>query len=228
MSSLHKPLSNGEGHNPIIFCDFDGTVTKKDNIIALMKEFGPPGWEELKDQILSQEISIREGVYQMFQLLPSSKKDEITKFVLERAEIREGFKEFVQFTEENPVELAIVSGGIDFFVYPLLANYDLNIYCNKANFSENKIKIEWPYPCDVECSNDCGCCKPSLLRKLGKGRYKIVIGDSITDLQAAKQADFVFARDFLLEKCKELQLNHAPYETFYEVIDILKKKGVTS
>ena len=31
--------------------------------------------------------------------------------------------------------------------------------------------------------------------------FNIVIGDSVTDLEAAKQADFVLARDLLLEKC---------------------------
>ena len=44
---------------PIIFCDFDGTITTNDNLIAIMKHFDPPGWEPIKDEILAQTISIR-------------------------------------------------------------------------------------------------------------------------------------------------------------------------
>ena len=29
----------------IIFCDFDGTITVNDNIVAIMKHFNPEGWE---------------------------------------------------------------------------------------------------------------------------------------------------------------------------------------
>ncbi|MGB2992381.1 MAG: 2-hydroxy-3-keto-5-methylthiopentenyl-1-phosphate phosphatase, partial [Paenisporosarcina sp.] len=42
---------------PVIFCDFDGTITIKDNIMAIMKKFAPPEWEPIKDQILGQQIS---------------------------------------------------------------------------------------------------------------------------------------------------------------------------
>lgn len=212
--------------NRVIICDFDGTITETDNIIAIMKKFAPPEWDALKNDVLSQNISIQEGVGKMFQLLPSSSKDEIVDYILEHAEIRPGFKEFVQFTKEKEIPLYIVSGGIDFFVYPLLQGLieEDQIYCNEANFKNEMIKIEWPFSCDDSCTNECGCCKPSLIRKLtNPDQQKIVIGDSITDLQAAKLADYVIARDLLLEKCEKLELPHLPFTTFYDVIHILEK-----
>lgn len=212
--------------NKTIICDFDGTITETDNIIAIMKKFAPPEWDALKNGVLSQGISIREGVGNMFLLLPSSLKSEIIEFILDHAEIRAGFKEFVQYTKENNIPLYIVSGGIDFFVYPLLKGLigEDQIYCNKADFSNERIKIEWPHSCDDSCDNDCGCCKPSLIKRLtSSDQSKIVIGDSITDLQAAKLADFVIARDLLLEKCEELRLPHKPFTTFYDVIEVLDR-----
>jgi 2-hydroxy-3-keto-5-methylthiopentenyl-1-phosphate phosphatase len=210
----------------VIFCDFDGTITNSDNIISLMREFAPPEWEVIKNKILAQEISIEEGVGSMFSLLPSQWKEKLTDYITEKAVIREGFKEFVQFTKEQGIPLYIVSGGIDFFVKPLLKGLinEGQLYCNASDFNDEFIKIVWPYSCDDLCSNKCGCCKPSLIRKLvEKDDYKIVIGDSITDLQAAKLADEVIARDFLLTKCRELQLNHHSFSTFFDVIDILKQ-----
>ena len=208
----------------VIICDFDGTITETDNIIAIMKKFAPPEWDALKNGVLSQEISIKEGVGKMFQLLPSSSKAQIVDYILNHAEIRSGFREFIQYTKDKNIPLYIVSGGIDFFVYPLLQGlvHEDQIYCNVANFSQEKIQIEWPNSCDDYCTNECGCCKPSLIRQLThKDQKKIVIGDSITDLQAAKLADFVIARDLLLEKCKELELPHQSFTTFYDVMDIL-------
>lgn len=209
-----------------IFCDFDGTITESDNIVAIMKEFGPPETEEIKNKVLSQEISIREGVSRMFGLLPSSLKEEIVRFLTNKAAIRPGFKEFVQFTKQQDIEFYIVSGGMDFFVYPLLDGLvaEDNVYCNATDFSDFYIHVDWIHPCDEHCENACGLCKPSLLRKLGrKDCLKIVIGDSITDLQASKAADKVFARDFLMTKCEELGIPYTPFTTFFDVQDELKK-----
>jgi 2-hydroxy-3-keto-5-methylthiopentenyl-1-phosphate phosphatase len=210
----------------MIFCDFDGTITENDNIVAIMRKFAPPEWEEIKCAILSQRISIKKGVGQFFRLLPSELKDEMTTFILEDAIIREGFDEFVSYTKKNGLDLVVVSGGMDFFVHPLLKGYDLPIYCNKANFDEETIRVEWAHSCDDQCINECGCCKPSILREIGQERYKIVIGDSITDLQAAKQADLVIARDFLQQKCEELNLLYQPFKTFHDVIRILEQNEV--
>ncbi|MFC3883330.1 2-hydroxy-3-keto-5-methylthiopentenyl-1-phosphate phosphatase [Bacillus songklensis] len=217
---------------PVIFCDFDGTVTNSDNIIAIMKQFAPSEWEAIKDDVLAQNVSVKEGVGKMFSLLPTSLKQEIIDFLLHKAEIREGFSEFVAFTRQEGIPLYIVSGGIDFFVHRLLDGLveKESIYCNGSDFSGETITITWPHSCDDECSNDCGCCKPSIIRKLEKeDEFKIVIGDSITDLQAAKVANAVIARDFLIEKCEELQIPYRPFATFYDVIHHVKElTGVKS
>jgi 2-hydroxy-3-keto-5-methylthiopentenyl-1-phosphate phosphatase len=210
---------------PIIFCDFDGTITLSDNIVSIMKHFAPPEWETLKDSVLNQTISIREGVGKMFSLLPSKLKEEIVQHVEKIGIFRAGFSEFVTFTKKQEIPLYIVSGGIDFFVYPILKDYMEKeyIYCNASDFSNDTIDIIWPHACDEYCSNDCGCCKPSILRQFDSEKYeKIVIGDSITDLQAAKLADRVYARDFLVDKCEELQIPYTPFENFMEIIQDLK------
>ncbi|MCH5583988.1 2-hydroxy-3-keto-5-methylthiopentenyl-1-phosphate phosphatase [Shimazuella sp. AN120528] len=210
---------------PIIFCDFDGTITQSDNIVSIMKHFAPPEWETLKDKVLSQSLSVKEGVGKMFSLLPSTLKEEIIRYVKEIGIIRAGFAEFIAHTKEQDIPLYIVSGGIDFFVYPILDPYidRDHIYCNASDFSKETIDIIWPHACDAHCSNDCGCCKPSILRQFDSTKYeKIVIGDSITDLQAAKLADRVYARDFLIQKCEELQIPYTPFEQFTDIIQDLK------
>ncbi|AXH98250.1 2-hydroxy-3-keto-5-methylthiopentenyl-1-phosphate phosphatase [Sporosarcina sp. PTS2304] len=214
--------------NVVIFCDFDGTITKKDNIISIMKQFALPGWKEITNDILSQKISIQSGVQKLFSLVPSKLKEEIIEFVLQDAEIREGFKDFVHFTREQNIPLYIVSGGIDFFVYPVLDSFGPfdHIYCNEATFDEERITIHYPHACDELCtSQGCGCCKPSIMRKLSdENQTRIVIGDSVTDFEAAKLADVVIARDFLAETCDTLDIPYSSFETFTDCIEIVKAR----
>ncbi|PFE96954.1 2-hydroxy-3-keto-5-methylthiopentenyl-1-phosphate phosphatase [Bacillus thuringiensis] len=208
-----------------VFCDFDGTITNNDNIMSIMEKFAPPEAEEVKNRILSQELSIQEGVSQLFKLIPTHLRDNIIQFLKETAEIRSGFHEFIQFVKENNISFYVISGGMDFFVYPLLQGIipKEQIYCNETDFSEEFITVKWPYSCDDHCQNYCGLCKSSLIRKLSDTNdFHIVIGDSITDLQAAKQVDKVFARDFLITKCEENHIAYTPFETFQDVQAELK------
>ncbi|PAE31400.1 2-hydroxy-3-keto-5-methylthiopentenyl-1-phosphate phosphatase [Bacillus sp. 7884-1] len=211
----------------VVFCDFDGTITENDNIINIMKFYKPPGWETIKDDILAGKISIRKGVGRMFGLLPASCREEITNSAIKQATIRPGFDQFIQYCQEHNIRLLITSGGIDFFVYPILSHYSVpkqDIFCNSSDFSGKHIQILWPYSCDALCSMDCGMCKPSILRSHSSiDNIKIVIGDSITDLAVAKMADLVIARDFLSQKCQEHSLPYKAFNSFYDVIKILKQ-----
>ncbi len=93
----------------------------------------------------------------------------------------------------------------------------------KQTFQQSLLQLNGPHSCDDHCQNHCGLCKSSLIRKLSDtDDFHIVIGDSITDLQAAKQADKVFARDFLITKCEENHIAYTPFETFQDVQAELK------
>lgn len=214
---------------PIVFCDFDGTITENDNIIALMKQFDPPGWSHIVDDVLARRRSIRDGVSHMFSLLPTSARDEITAYAIEQARIRDGFAEFLQLCEDREIEFYVTSGGIDFFVYPILAPYSIpheRIFCNGSDFSGHTIRITWPHACDEHCTNDCGMCKARIMRRFPADRYKrIVIGDSVTDVEAAKLADRVFARSHLSEHCREMNIPYTAYETFHDIIRAYRDEG---
>jgi 2-hydroxy-3-keto-5-methylthiopentenyl-1-phosphate phosphatase len=209
----------------VIFCDFDGTITLNDNIIAIMKHFHPEGWKEILEKAMNQEISIKQTIGSMFALLPTSLKEEVIRFSLDNMQIRPGFAEFLNFCHEQEIHFFVTSGGIDFFVYPTLLPFGIEkeqIFCNKSNFNKEQIMIEWPHPCDAFCSQDCGMCKAALIRTYPADQYiRILIGDSITDFAGAKLADFIFARSHLATECSKLQMPYFAYESFFEVIEQL-------
>jgi len=211
----------------VIFCDFDGTITVNDNIVAIMKHFQPPGWDRLVEQVLSKEISIREGVGRMFALLPTSRKQEVVDFAIQNVKIRPGFKELLDYCKTNGIEFFVTSGGIDFFVYPVLSEFSIpkdHIYCNGSDFSGSHIEILWPHSCDEHCHNDCGMCKTAIIRGYSPERYdRILIGDSVTDFEGAKLVETVFARSILVDLCKELGLNYYAFEDFHDIIKQLEE-----
>lgn len=214
----------------IIFCDFDGTITVNDNIVAIMKHFNPEGWEGIVEKIVTQQISIREGVGAMFALLPTSRKGEIVDYAINNAVIRDGFAEFVAYCKEQGITLLITSGGIDFFIYPLLRPFPIaedHIYCNASSFEGETIEILWPNKCDALCKTDCGMCKTSIIRSYDPEKYeRIIIGDSITDFEGAKLVDTIFARSHLIERCDQLGYAYHPFETFFDIIKQLEAEPV--
>lgn len=213
---------------PIIFCDFDGTITDNDNIVAIMKHFKPEGYEAVMEATLNRSISIREGVGRMFALFPSSQKAEIISYVLEQAVIREGFSEFLDYLRSDNIPFYVTSGGIDFFVDPLLEPFGIpaeHVFCNSADFEGGHIRITWPHPCQEPCINDCGMCKVTVMKDFPAGEYtRILIGDSITDFEGAKKADLVYSRSTLTERCKELGVNHVPFDTFTDILEDMTTK----
>ncbi len=216
----------------IVFSDFDGTITKQDVIMSIMRQFAPPDWKEIKDKIFNGEITISKGVSQLFSLIPSSMKDEIVKWCLENIKIREGFKEFLKFLKEKNIPFIVLSGGLDFYIYPILKPYTnliTKIYCNQADFSGKYIKVRFKYQCDPLCNDDCGMCKSSIIRQYKKDYQKVIyIGDSITDIDSSKLADIVFARNYLAKKLDELGIKYFEYETFYDIknkLEIILKTG---
>ncbi|MBD8497568.1 2-hydroxy-3-keto-5-methylthiopentenyl-1-phosphate phosphatase [Paenibacillus arenosi] len=215
----------------VIFCDFDGTITANDNIVALIKHFNPEGWRDIVEDVLAERITIRDGVGQMFALLPASMKDQVIRQAIDQAVIRPGFKEFLAFCKQHEIEFYVTSGGIDFFVYPLLEPFDIphnHIYCNGSDFSGENIRITWPHACQEPCTNDCGMCKTTIVRQFPAEQYeRIVIGDSVTDFAAAKLVEFVYARAQLIDKCEELGLPHATFDTFHDIVEHLSASIVS-
>ncbi len=216
----------------VIFCDFDGTITENDNIFAIVKHFQPPGWEGIVKDIVSRKISIQSGVATLFSSLPSSMRSDIEQFTIQQAVIRQGFSNLLAYCDEANIEFLVTSGGIDFFIYPLLEPFHIDkdhIYCNNSDFSGDRIQITWPHPCDEVCSNQqCGMCKARIIRYYPKDQFRtILIGDSVTDLEGAKLVDVVFARAQLIDLCKEFNIPYIPFTDFNDVTAHLKQMQQT-
>ncbi|MBI3961110.1 MAG: MtnX-like HAD-IB family phosphatase [Deinococcus sp.] len=216
---LEVPLSVPA--SPMVFCDFDGTITEEDMIIAICRGFAPPEWEAIKDDILAQRRDVRSGVAAMFGLIPSPRREDIVQFARKTARIRAGFGELLDYCQQVGIPFQVVSGGVDFFVYPVLEPYLAKIdrvYTIEGDFSSPTIQLRYPYG-----SATSGTSKPLILEQY-REYYRILIGDSITDLEGARIAELVFARDRLCRYLEAEGMAYQCFETFHDVHQELERR----
>lgn len=163
----------------------------------------------------------------MFALIPSHRYRDIVDFAQRHTVIREGFPQFIHTCGQLGWKIAVVSGGFDFFVDPVIhsVSTDIAVYRNRIDASGPVLRVEWGLPCDGDCEGGCGLCKPSVIRQLcGGGEAVVAIGDGVTDFKVARMADYVFARSRLLDMVQEEGIPHAEFHTFHDIVDAMTDK----
>lgn len=195
----------------------------------IMEKFAPPEWVEVKDKILYERtITVKDGVEQLFSMIPSDKKNEIIDFVKKNVKLRDGFESFLDFCKREKIDFNVISAGLDFFIETVLKDFKdkLQIFCNVANFDSPKIQIEYKHlPKNCTLCGECGLCKIEVIESYPKDRFiRVMIGDSLSDLQAAKVADITFARAGLIKYLEQEKIPFIPFKDFYEVKEQLVQK----
>ena len=201
-----------------VFCDFDGTITIEDLIVQVWSRFAQPGWEQVVDDMHAGRVSLKEGVPALFAQIPFSKKNEIIAYAKQVVRFREGFPDFLRFCRKYTLNFVVLSGGVDFFVYPVLDPYKQfisRIYSVPSSLNGPNITLDLPYACDTDA-----LCKAKILDAWPKSSQRLFIGDSITDVHGARVANRVFARGRLPAL---LDREHVAYEPFENFTDIMRE-----
>lgn len=211
-----------------VICDFDGTIAERDMISAIMREFAPRETAPLIEAVQAGQMSVKVGVEAMFRCIPSKRYEDVVQFARLHTVLRSGFHEFIHSCGQLGWKVAVVSGGFDFFVDPVIHNLSTPVdsYCNRIDHADSHLQVVWSVPCDDTCDGGCGLCKPSVMRRLQENETRfVVIGDGVTDFKAARLADYVFARDKLLDLVRAASIPASPFETFFDIEDAIADGG---
>ena len=65
---------------PVVFCDFDGTITAEETFVAMLKHFAPEISAEIMPLLYERKMTLREGVRKMLESIPSHFYPEIIEF----------------------------------------------------------------------------------------------------------------------------------------------------
>jgi 2-hydroxy-3-keto-5-methylthiopentenyl-1-phosphate phosphatase len=208
--------------NWTILCDFDGTVSLEDVTDTLLAKLGRSGWEELEAQWRSGSIGSRECMAGQVSLLGGEVSE--LDAVIDGIGIDPGFPAFVKLARALGVTVVILSDGLDYAIKRILAAHGidspLQVVANHLLRTPAEAwQLAFPHA-KVDCRSGnckCACAK----RQQWQGRSTLVIGDGRSDVCVANRADFVFAKDRLLEHCRDSSIPHRAITGFMEAAALL-------
>ncbi|MDF5710310.1 MAG: HAD-IB family phosphatase [Nostoc sp. S4] len=208
----------------IVFCDFDGTITIEETFVAVLKKFAPELSAKLLPQIYAQQLTLREGVREILQSIPSSSYAEILEFTRKQP-MRPGFIELLDFLDSQKVPLVVVSGGLRGMVEIVLDTTQQRVHAIHAidvDTSDTLIKVHSDYQGETEL-----VAKVQVMAEYPADE-KIAISDSLTDLNMGLEASVVFARDRLAEYLNEYQKPYIRWNDFSDVRNYLAKSWIST
>ncbi|BAY21891.1 HAD-superfamily hydrolase [Calothrix sp. NIES-2100] len=201
----------------IVFCDFDGTITVEETFVAVLKKFAPELSAKLLPEMYARRLTLRQGVRQILESIPSSRYTEILEFT-QTQPIRPGFVELLDFLEFQGVPLVVVSGGLQGMVETVLDRLVERVHAIHAvdvetNGSHLKVLSQYEGGTELIAKVEVMSQYPAY--------QKIAIGDSLTDLNMALQASVIFARDRLAEYLDEQKKPYIRWDNFSQIRDYL-------
>ncbi|WP_100153491.1 MtnX-like HAD-IB family phosphatase [Snodgrassella alvi] len=239
MSCFTPLVENQTGHNPffyanglekyIILCDFDGTISEKDVTDTLLDHFGNDQCALLEQQWLKGIIGSRECMRQQIANMQASQIE--LDSVLAQIKIDPTFSEFIDIAREAHLNVQIVSDGLDYAIQSILKRYNLDllpIYANRLLHNQQQgWKLDFPYT-NQHCLKASGNCKCQHRRQLAGFQKIFYVGDGTSDFCVADKVDLVFAKDKLIDFCRQHGIHHYPIKNFGDVVAILPNLIKTS
>ncbi len=212
----------------LIFCDFDGTISRRDVGYSLFHHFSSGRNDALLPDWKSGRMSSREVLTREAEMV-DAKPGEIMAY-LEQFEIDRGFVGFLALCRKNRIEPVILSDGLDIYIRVILARYkltDLTVISNVGILTEKGIAVEFPRT-NVECLR-CGNCKGEIIDEYraaaGTDCRTVFVGDGYSDTCATRSADLLFAKKDLAQYCREKHIPYNDYDNFDEVTSHLLRAG---
>jgi 2-hydroxy-3-keto-5-methylthiopentenyl-1-phosphate phosphatase len=195
-----------------LILDWDGTVTVRDSQWMLLERFGDREIFAATEGGLGESLSYREVMESQLATV-TTPLDEVIAYLVERVEVRAGFRELV--ARFRPL---VLSSGFVETIEPILARegVEVDLVANRLDPRADGWRILWND--DAPCP-ECGdLCKR---RALPDERPLVYVGDGYSDRCAALAADRVFARRALAEYLESEGIPYETFETFHDVVRAL-------
>jgi len=184
----------------------------------LRQSFACGDWQKIDTDYLHGYLTVEQSNKLQYALIQEP-KEKLQEFVRQHIEIRPGFVEFARHCHDIGIPLVIVSSGLDFYIETVLIQIgiqDTEVHCGQAAFGKEGILVSYS---DPEGNTINKGFKENYLAWLRKRDNNIVyIGDGLSDLKAACNADLVFAIDHLLKLLHDNSVACNAFSDFYDLL----------
>jgi 2,3-diketo-5-methylthio-1-phosphopentane phosphatase len=217
-------LTTERRENPILFLDFDGTITGCDAVDAILDAYADPRWLAVEEQWRAGRIGSRACLTAQMALVEAT-PDELDA-LLDSIDVDEGFALLLDTCAASGVSINVISDGFDYCIRRILARRELGleerlervrIFSSHLEPDGRRWRTVFPHS-GTKCEHGCATCKPSLMSLLNRaGVPAVFVGDGLSDRYAAGVADLVFAKGSLAAYCRAEGIAHVSYEGLGEV-----------
>ena len=211
---------------PILFLDFDGTVSERDAIDAILERFADEKWQDIEERWKKGAIGSRECLREQVALVTAT-ADEIND-LLDEIRLDAGFETLLKTCQQFEIKPHIISDGFDFCIRRILSNSliteNLPVFSSHLEFQNGEWQTAFPY-FPENCQHGCATCKPRVMKNLNPQQHAptIFVGDGLSDRYAAQTADLVFAKKGLANFCTEKHIKFSAYQNLFEVAERIEK-----
>jgi len=208
---------------PVVFSDFDGTITRLDVTDEILKQYADPAWRDVEELWRRGEIGSRECFERHAALVRVTAKQ--LNALIDSIPLDPDFPEFFHFLKARQLPFYIVSDGFDYVIRRVLkrvgADGELrngrHLFSTGLELEGGRMRAVFPHS-NHGCKHGCATCKPAIIRRVRRKQQAVVfIGDGLSDRFAVEEADVVFAKHELLAYCRERGLACRAFETFGDV-----------
>lgn len=208
-----------ELQKPILFLDFDGTISRRDAVDAILETYADPKWLRFEAEWRAGRLGSRDCLRAQMSLVRASRKQ--IDALLDEIGIDEDLVALLEMCTMQQIPAHIISDGFDYCIHRILSGASKRLagllrdgrVC-AAHF-ENRGHLwltEFPF-LHQTCGHGCATCKPAVMRLLNKTNAPVIfVGDGLSDRYAVESADLVFAKDALASYCTEQSIEHTSYQ----------------
>ena len=211
----------------IIQCDFDGTIITNNMSLLLREEFAAGAWRQLENDYLHGYLTVEQSNMLQFTLIKEP-KEKLQEFICQHIEVRPGFLEFVRYCRDTGIPLVIVSSGLDFYIETVLTQIgmrNLELHCGQTTFGKDGIIVSYTDPAGNIINEGFKIKYLDWLRK--RDTNITYIGDGLSDLEAARNADHVFATSHLLRLLNNDSIACSAFSDFFDLRRHFNPDGLT-
>jgi 2-hydroxy-3-keto-5-methylthiopentenyl-1-phosphate phosphatase len=221
---------------PIVFLDFDGTVSQADVVDAILERYADRAWLAIEEDWRAGRIGSRECLRGQLGLVRASAAE--VDALVRHVGLDEGFSALLETCAAHALPVNIVSDGFDYCIERILRSApksvqgqleSVQVYASHLEpHGASEWRVDFPHDPQV-CAHGCATCKPAVMARLNpSGAPAVFIGDGLSDRFAAEAADVLFAKQKLDAYCRERSLPYVPYQTLADVaahLDALVRTG---
>ncbi|MEI7750750.1 MAG: MtnX-like HAD-IB family phosphatase [Candidatus Omnitrophota bacterium] len=202
---------------PMVFFDFDNTITSLDVLDSVIGRFS------IDQKWMVHEEAWKEGKIGSRQCLEAQLKSvRVTRSVLEEYVKQIPLDSFAlklfRTLRRKGIPFMIVSDSFTVIIRTILRHYGIHqakVFANELKFEKDRLIPAFPFH-SKNCRRRCAHCKKVHVLE-HKDRTTIYVGDGLSDVCPALEADIVFAKDSL---ASHLEAEGKSHRAFCDLGDV--------